>query len=65
MFCFLQEQNRLSSDLAAEQAKGVEQAKQLAKLKSQLEESENTVTKEKASSQQLREEIEKLKVSLT
>lgn len=59
---WVQEQNRLSSSLAAEQAKALEQTNQLTKLKSLLEESENAVSKEKASSQQLREEIEKIKV---
>ncbi|KAJ1523722.1 hypothetical protein ONE63_001556 [Megalurothrips usitatus] len=55
------ERNRLSSDLASEQAKVLDQTNQLSKLKSLLEESEVVVTKEKANSQQLREEIEKLK----
>lgn len=63
-FDWLQEQSRLSSNLAAEQAKALEQANQLTKLKSLLEESESVVSKEKASSQQLREEIEKMKVKI-
>ncbi|XP_034233458.1 paramyosin isoform X3 [Thrips palmi] len=56
-----EEQSRLSSNLASEQAKALDQANQLTKLKSLLEESESAVLKEKASSQQLREEIEKIK----
>lgn len=63
-FDWLQEQSRLSSNLAAEQAKALEQANQLTKLKSLLEESESVLSKEKASSQQLREEIEKMKVKI-
>ncbi|KAE8749298.1 hypothetical protein FOCC_FOCC004005 [Frankliniella occidentalis] len=58
-----EERNRLSADLAAEQAKALDQSNQLAKLKSLLEETENAISQEKASSQQLKEEIEKLKES--
>jgi len=59
-----EERSRLSADLAAEQAKALDQSDKLAKLKSLLQETENAMSQQKANNELLREEIEKLKENL-
>ncbi|KAK3916985.1 Kinectin [Frankliniella fusca] len=59
-----EERSRLSADLAAEQAKSLDQSKQLARLKSLLEETESEVAQHKANIELLKLEIEKQKDNL-